>query len=157
MRHSSEIHGKNSKKAQEYLEGWKRARAELINFRQRSSRDQQAFQGTAKRILVEPLLSVLDNLQASARHVSPELKDHTWVVGVLHTTRQFEQCMTQLGITPIPALHQPFDPRLHEAVEQVTAAGDSANYPSGTIVAVVQEGYQLDGQVIRPARVKVIQ
>lgn len=151
MIHARQSHGHLESKAQEYLEGWQRARAEFANFRTRLLAQQQHLSRQAQRQAIEPLLAVADNFRAVTAHVPEELADNSWVQGVLHVSRQLEQLLTDLGVQPVTATGQPFDPTQHEAVEEVT----DSSVPSGTVLSVVQAGYRLGDELIRPARVTV--
>lgn len=105
----------------------------------------------AKQNFVRSLLPFIDHLEMAIEHDSGQVAAlregvETTLRGVLHT-------LAQAGITPLDALHQPFDPTVHEAVA-VMAASDVA---PGTVVQVVQKGYLAHGQLLRPARVIVSQ
>lgn len=150
MIHARQSHGL-AVQAQEYLEGWQRARAEFANFRAQLQSREQHVSRQAQRQAIEPLLAIADNFRAIAAHVPKELTDNAWVQGVLHVSRQVEQLLTDLGVREIVAEHQLFDPTHHEAVEEVT----DSSVPSGTVLAVVQPGYLLGEELLRPARVKV--
>jgi Molecular chaperone GrpE (heat shock protein) len=151
MVHSSQTHGFKRAAEEEYLAGWQRARAEFDNFRKRVSRDQQAYSQQARAAAVASLLGVADNFQAIVKHVPPELKDHTWAQGVLHVARQFEQLLQENGVTPIHETGVAFDPAFHEAVEQVKQKESQ----SGLVIEIIQPGYKLGDNVLKPARVKV--
>lgn len=149
MLHSSEIHGVS--KAREYLSGWQRARADLDNFRRRVHQEQQQQNEQVKRRLIYDLMPLVDNFRAVAIHLPAELKDNVWAQGVLHVTRQLEQLLQQYDVVPINEAGQPFNPVLHEAV--ATVEDETAG--SGLVVEVMQAGYRIGDQVIRPAKVKV--
>lgn len=149
MLNSSEVHGVN--KAGEYLSGWQRARADLDNYRRRILMDQEHQRLQLKRHLINELIPLMDNFRAITVHLPADLKDNDWAQGVLHVTRQLEQLLSQFGVMPIDQLDQPFDPQLHEAVATVKDQSKS----SGSIVAILQSGYKIGDQVIRPAKVKV--
>ncbi len=104
-----------------------------------------------KQRFVLALLPFIDHLELAIQHESGDAAAlrsgvETTLRGVLHT-------LAQAGITPIDALHQPFDPTVHEAVAVVPIDDVS----SGTVVQVVQPGYLAKGQLLRPARVVVSQ
>lgn len=150
MTHAHHVHGGPTPQEQDYLDGWQRALAELKNFRQRT-REQYASQSMqVKRQLLEPLLQLADNFQAVVAHVPPELKDNAWAQGVLHVARQFEQILADYNLKRIGQAGETFDPARHEAVAHV-----KEKKPAGSVVEVVQAGYQLDQFVVRPAKVKV--
>lgn len=151
MTHANEIHSAAAKAAAEYLAGWQRSRAELDNFRKRMHAGQGQLQAQHQRALIEPILSLNDNFRAMIEHVPAELQQHAWVKGAVHIARQLNDILAEFNVTTIEPRGSAFDPRLHEAIAHVT----EANVPSGTIVEVVQAGYQLNETVLRPAKVKV--
>jgi len=151
MIYSQQIHGKGLTKEREYLEGWRRARAELQNYRQRvQTETEQAARLTQRRIL-EPLLYVADSFHAITQHVPETLKKDTWAQGVIHVTRQFDQLLEEYKLKQLGEIGEQFDPHLHEVIEQVEEKGKSP----GTIAQVIHHGYRLGDFVIRPAKVKV--
>lgn len=147
---ASQLHGSGSKE-QEYLEGWKRSRAELVNFRRRQQEREATVLTSAKRQVLEPLLSLADNFRAIAAHVPPEVGESEWTKGVLLVARQLEHMLSAYGVDRIDDAAAAFDPRQHEAIAEVKADGKK----SGAIVEVVQVGYRVGEAVIRPAKVKV--
>jgi molecular chaperone GrpE len=104
-----------------------------------------------KQRFVGALLPFIDHLELAIEH---DRGDATGLrVGVETTLRGVLHTLAQLGITPLHALNQPFDPTVHEAVAVVPAA----DVASGTVVQVVQKGYLANEQLLRPARVVVSQ
>ena len=138
------------RRAQEYLDNWKRSAAEFDNFRKRVQREsaQQAARGIES--LVAELLPVLDNLEraldASEHHEPAKVAD-----GVKLVHQQLADLLGRRGVQEIAAAPgQPFDPHVHEALSQTPS-----EYPEGAIATVWQRGYQAAGQVVRPASVVV--
>lgn len=150
MIHSTETHSVNTK-TQEYLSGWQRARAELANFRTRISNEQGRKDKQTKRQIIQDLMPLVDNFQAMTDHVPPELADNAWTQGVLHIAKQLEQLLAQYNVEPIKADGAQFDPNLHEAISSVK----NKKFTSGHIIEVLQPGYIMGNDVIRPAKVKV--
>ncbi|HBE90299.1 MAG: nucleotide exchange factor GrpE [Candidatus Andersenbacteria bacterium RIFCSPHIGHO2_12_FULL_46_9] len=149
MLHSSEIH--SISKASEYLSGWQRAQADLDNYRRRVHQEQHQQNAQVKRRLIYDLMPLIDNFRAITIHLPADLKDNVWAQGVLHVARQLEQLLHQYEVVPINESGQPFNPILHEAV--ATVKDDAVS--SGSVVEVMQTGYRIGDQVIRPAKVKV--
>lgn len=150
MIHSTEIHSVSTK-TQEYLAGWLRARAELVNFRARVVNEQGQKDKQTKRQIIEDLMPLVDNFQAMTNHVPPELANNSWAQGVLHIAKQLEQLLAQYNVEPIKADGAQFDPNLHEAIDSVK----NKKYTSGHIIEVLQPGYIMGDEIIRPAKVKV--
>lgn len=151
MKSAKHIHGEPHSKEQEYLAGWKRARAELDNFRKRMAKEQTEQGARLKRNLVEPLLEVADNFTAIIEHVPPEQKDNNWTQGVLHVARQLDQVLTEFEVKKIGSVGEAFDPAIHEAGGEEK----SEQHQAGVVVKVIRPGYQVGELVIRPARVTV--
>jgi molecular chaperone GrpE len=63
----------------------------------------------------------------------------------------FQNVLKEQGLESVPALGQPFDPNVHEAV----ATDPSGEHPENQIVEVMQEGYRLKGRLLRPSMVRV--
>lgn len=151
MTHATQLHSLADTQSQEYLDGWKRARAEVANLRERMGQEISQGRMRAQRDIAEELLSVADNFKALTVHVPADIEENPWAQGVLHVARQFEQVLTDFGVISVDPTGQEFDPNLHEAVEQVDAEGK----PSNTVVEVLQQGYVMNDVVLRPAKVRV--
>lgn len=151
MIHSSQVHGRPRQNEAEYLEGWQRARAELDNFRKRMEHEQVERTQRAKAQAAASLLAIADNFQAVVKHVPPAIAKEGWAQGVLHVARQLEQLLQEHGIAPIAETGVPFNPGLHEAIEEVK----DEKTKSGFVLEIVQAGYKLGDSVLKPARVKV--
>jgi molecular chaperone GrpE len=103
-----------------------------------------AYQG-----LLVQLLPVLDDLQRALAAASEEREDDPLLKGVRLVEQKFASVLERIGVTPFGASGEPFDPKIHEAVDvDAGSAGD-------TIVDVYQTGYRLGQSLIRPAMVKV--
>ncbi len=154
MKHTSQPKEEEQKKKkiesreQEYLEGWKRARADLENVQKRMADTRIKEQEALRRNVVEQLLTLSDNFKSLLEH-APDSKD-PWVAGVLHVARQFDQTLADFGAESIDQIGGIFDPAIHEAVEEVEGEGES-----GTVTQIVQVGYKIGSTVIRPAKVKI--
>ena len=133
-------------KEQEYLEGWKRARADLENLQKRLADTRQQEYAMMKRNIGESLISLNDNFKALTDH-APDTKD-PWVQGVLHIARQFDQTLQEFGIEIMSETGKPFDPNIHEAVEEVEGE-------EGKVIEIVQVGYKIGDMTVRPAKVKI--
>lgn len=155
MIHSTQLHSTASAtdKAQEYLMGWRRERAEFENYRRRVNEERETSKQKQRMAVIEPLLGVSDNLKSVVQHVPEDIADNPWTQGVLHVTRQFEQALEDQGITAIADTGVEYEPSLHEVIE--TVADDSQE--SGQIIEVLQVGYRMGESVIRPAKVKIVE
>ena len=122
--------------------------AEYDNFRKRSQKEKESAYADAKTDAVSAFLPVYDNLE---RALKQETCDEAYAKGVEMTMTGLKEIMTRLGIEEIPALGQPFDPSLHNAVMHVEDESAEEN----TVVEVFQAGFRLGEKVIRFAMVKV--
>jgi molecular chaperone GrpE len=144
--------GQAQAQAEEYLDGWQRARAEFANYRRREElRREQSKNEIAGRVLGH-FLPVLDDLERAFASVPPEVRDNPWVEGLSLVAQKMLTGMEKEGVAPIPVeLGEPFDPNLHLAVLHIPCA----DYDEGQIAMVLQRGYKIGEQVLRPAMVQV--
>lgn len=138
-------------KAEEYLEGWKRAKADYSNFKKESEKRVQEVIGFANAGLVAQLIPVFNNFKLACRHIPQEELKKEWVVGFMHIKKQFEDFLNNLGIEEMKTVGEKFNPEIHEAVEYE----EKEDFETDTIFEEVQPGYTLQGKVINPAKVKV--
>lgn len=137
--------------AEEYLNGWKRAKADYLNLKRENEDRGRELYRFAQADVLEQLLPVYNNLQLAVRHIAPTQPELEWVQGVRQVCQQFQQTLATLSVLPISTVGQAFDPNRHQAVAVI--AHDGA--VSGTILEEVEPGYTLHGQVVMPAKVKV--
>ena len=128
-----------------------RLQAEQENLRRRMGRQIEDERRYASMSLLRELLSVMDNMDraidaAERSHDSNSLLDGIKLVG-----QQLSTVLSQHQCKPIEAIHQVFDPNLHEAILQQP----SGEYPEGTVIQVSQVGYLLHDRVVRPSQVVV--
>ena len=138
-------------KADEYLDGWQRARAEFANYKKRIERDQEEARGRAAAALLAKILPVEDDLRRAVRE-RPEAEGYPhWADGIELIQRKLAALLEAEGVELIPADGVAFDPALHEAVTYEP----SNDHKEGEIIEVIQQGYRLGERVLRPARVRV--
>lgn len=133
---------------EELREKYFRAAADYQNLRRRSEEERREYGRYTLAALVVNYLPVLDDLDRAVNSVDAEIAGHKWVEGIRLVERKFRGVLEASGVRPIEAEGCPFDPTLHEAISYAPG-------PEGTVVAVVQAGYTLDGKVVRPAQVVV--
>jgi len=139
------------KKSEEYLNGWKRAQADFLNYKKEEAERMKQFIEQGKEELILKLLPVLDNLYIAEKELPKKLKNDQWVEGVLKTKDQILSFLKNQGVEEIKSLGEKFNPSFQEAVEIV----EKNNHQPETIVEEVKKGYLFQGRVIRPAKVKV--
>jgi len=138
-------------KADEYLDGWQRSRAEFANYKKRVEREQAQVHQVAAGSIIKRYLEVLDDLERALRNRPQDGEGATWADGVELVYRKLQSILESEGVKPIQAQGQYFDPNFHEAVTSEERDG----YESGQIIEVLQQGYLLGERVLRPAVVRV--
>jgi molecular chaperone GrpE len=131
-----------------------RLQAEFENFRRRGLKERQEAHNFGHQNLVKDLLPSVDNLEraiAASSEGSGGEDLQALLQGIELVQREFLGVLGKHGVTKIEADRKPFDPAVHEAMSQVV--DDSV--PEGTVVAVLEEGYQLKNRMLRPSRVIV--
>ncbi|HSG39473.1 MAG TPA: nucleotide exchange factor GrpE, partial [Thermoanaerobaculia bacterium] len=125
-----------------------RTLADFDNFRKRAERERQEQRRYALLEPLRELLTVADNLDLalSAQGSAEDLKR-----GVEMIHRQMQELLRRFGAVEVPAVGQPFDPTLHEAV----AREESAEVKTPTVVAELRRGYKMHDRLLRPSMVKV--
>jgi molecular chaperone GrpE len=136
--------------AEEHWNRYLRTAAELENVRKRAARDMDQARKYAVERLAAELLPVLDSLEMGLEAAGSSSAE-ALIEGKRATLRLLTGALQKFGVEPIAPGGQAFDPQLHEAISVQPAPG----VPPGGIVAVVQKGYQLNGRLLRPARVVV--
>jgi molecular chaperone GrpE len=131
-------------------EKYLRERAEMENFRKRQDRLAADRIRREKRELLHKVLDVMDNLDRAMRF-EESLDRESLHQGLRMVQWQLNELLKGEGLTPVPTVGEPFDPHVHEAVEEV----HTDQHPEGTIVEEVRKGYMLGDEMLRPARVKV--
>lgn len=136
--------------AQENWNKYLRAAAELDNVRKRAARDVEQARKFGVERLAGELLAVVDGLEMGLE-AAPGASTEAMIEGKKATLRLLRSALEKVGVVEVAPAGQPFDPQLHEALS-IQSAPDAA---PGSVIAVVQKGYQLNGRLLRPARVVV--
>jgi molecular chaperone GrpE len=141
-------------KRDEYLELARRAQADFENYRKRMAAEVQAAAVRGKATVAKDVVPVLDDLERplEAAGLDPEGdSDDGLAHGVILVFRGLRETLKRNGIEQVDPKGAKFDPTEHEALSTMPVEG----VESGTVVEVMQKGYLMDGQLIRPARVVV--
>jgi molecular chaperone GrpE len=125
-----------------------RAQAEFENARRRASKEQQDFRDYAAADAIKALLPVLDSFER-ALQVKSDSGDFRNGVELIY--KQLQDALAKLGVRAIPAKGEPFDPRVHEAIEMV----ETSDAPDHEVLDELQRGYKFKDRLLRPAMVKV--
>lgn len=129
-----------------------RLAADFDNFRKRQSRDNEDLRVQIVCTTLSEILPVVDNFDRARQQLNPQHEEaqnlHRSYQGLY---KQLVEVFKQLGVSPMRAEGEPFDPNLHEAVMRE----ESHEHPEDVVIEELQRGYQLNGRVIRHALVKV--
>lgn len=130
----------------EYLAGWQRAKADLINYKkEQEQKNSDIFKFANENFIIE-LLPVLDSFELALKHSTNRAGGYE---GIKHLHNQLLQILKSNGLEEIKAVGEKFNPEFHESV------GEIKGKKSGIIVEEVQKGYKLNNKVIRPSKVKI--
>jgi len=139
---------KCEKTRDEYLDGWKRAKADFINYKKDEIKRFEELAKFSNEALLRDLIAILDSFDLGLTILG---KESAAQKGFFLIKTQMEDLLKGYGLEKISvAKGDVFNPKIHEAVSEVS--GDS---PPGTVVEEVEKGYMLNFKVIRPSRVKV--
>jgi molecular chaperone GrpE len=135
---------------QEFRDRYVRTVAELDNIRKRAARDVEQAHRYAVEKLATELLPVLDSLELAIAH-SDKADAASLAAGQEATLKLLARAFEKFSIRPVDPVGEPFDPQRHEAM----AMRDSTTAAPDSVLEVVQRGYELNGRLLRPARVIV--
>ncbi|MEK7616005.1 MAG: nucleotide exchange factor GrpE [Patescibacteria group bacterium] len=121
---------------EEYLNNWKRAQADLANYKKEEMRRMEELVKYGNEAIILEVLDVVGNLELAAEHLKDE--------GLKQVIKQFERLLKKYGVERI-VVGDHFDPNVHEAVDAINESKP---------LEEVRPGYTLHGRVIRPARIK---
>jgi molecular chaperone GrpE len=138
-------------KAEEYLDGWQRARAEFANYKKRVLRENMDIRQVARGEVIKLYLDIADDLERALQEKPETGETEIWVEGIEIIFQKLRARLESEGIKPMKAMGEEFDPNIHEALMKE----ESEEFESGQIIEVMQEGYWIGDKVLRPALVRV--
>lgn len=139
----------------EYLAGWKRAQADYANLKRDVEKEKMEYSKYANERLLESLLPAIDQYE-TAMNFAPDLSHlpqedqkriGNWITGLKAVRNLWENAFKEIGLEKIQTAGA-FDPLLHEAVGE-----EISEKPEQEIVKIVQDGWRLNGRLLRPAKV----
>ncbi len=128
-----------------------RAAADLENFKKRAAKEKEEVQKYGIERLLKDFLPVIDNLDRALEHAKTAVDFDSFRQGVAMTRKLFEDALAKNGVKAFSSVGRPFDPRFHEAMQQV----ETADLPANHVVSEVLRGYTLNDRLVRPALVMV--
>jgi len=133
------------KQAEEYLNGWKRAKADYLNLKKEMEAQNKEIKEWLSKIFLLPILDIMDNFNRAG----------TLDAGIEGIKKQFEDFLKANGVEEMKVVGEKFDPLKHEAIESVEGGPPAQGGESDRIIEEVRRGYLVNGEVLRPAKVKV--
>jgi len=143
--------GEMTTKAEEYLDGWQRARAEFANYKKRVLRENVDIRQMARGEVIKLYLDIADDLERALQEKPESGDEGSWADGIEIIFQKLHSRLEAEGIKPMNPLGEEFDPNIHEALMKE----ESEEYESGQIIEVMQEGYRIGDKVLRPALVRL--
>lgn len=124
-----------------------RSQADLQNAKARVEREAGELRQFAAESIIRKILPTLDNFQRAFQHIPADLQSHEWVKGVSAIEQDLMKQMEAAGLKRMQSLGQLVDPQRHEVLS--IGAGETEK-----VAEVFEEGYELHGKVLRPAKVR---
>lgn len=143
---------KKDEQIEELNDKLKRQMAEFDNFRKRSEKEKSQMYDMGAKTIVEKILPVIDNFERGLAGVAEENKEDAFVAGMDKVYRQMLTELEVVGVKPIEAVGEEFNPEFHNAVMQV----ESEEYESGVVAQELQKGYMYKDSVVRHSMVAVV-
>lgn len=131
-----------------------RLAAEYDNYRRRTLKERQDLLNYGNENLVKELLATVDNLERALSHARQQeegVDRENLLEGIELTHRSLMQALEKSSVTIVGGVGEPFDPKVHEAIQQVA----SEEHPPGTVIEAYQKGYLMKDRLLRPALVVV--
>ena len=143
---------KKDEQIEELNDRVKRQMAEFDNFRKRSEKEKSMMFDMGAKNVIEKILPVVDNFERGFTTVDEADKDDAFVQGMQQVYKQLMTELEAIGVKPIEAVGQEFNPDFHNAVMQV----ESDEYESGIIAQEFMKGYMYKDSVVRHSMVGVV-
>lgn len=135
---------------EEYLNGWKRTKADFQNYKKEEGARIEKAQKRAKKSVITALLPILDSLRNGLSKATEESREDSWVEGFNSIQEQLHSFFKNQSIELVePTKGEKFDPKKHEAISVEQGSGEDR------IKEVLQVGYKFEDELLRAARVKV--
>lgn len=139
-------------RAKELEEMLKRVQADFINYKKRTEAEKDGMIKFAFANSLTKIIPVVDNFNRAFAHLPAEMEGNEWVLGIKQIEKQLEDILEQVGLKKIETKDVIFDPAKHEAI----SFQENKKLEDGKILQELEIGYELDGKIIRPAKVIVV-
>lgn len=137
--------------AEEYLDGWQRARAEFANYKKRIQKEREESRSFITAEILSKYITVLDDFERALSDRPSDGASDAWAEGVDMIYRKLKTILESEGVEEFSPEGEIFDPNFHEAI----GFEESDDHDEGMIFQVIQPGYKIGERVIRPAIVRV--
>ena len=142
---------KKDEKIEELTDRLTRQMAEFDNFRKRTEREKSQMYEIGAKDIIEKILPVVDNFERGLDAVAEEEKENPFVQGMEKVYKHFMTTLDEIGVRPIEAVGQEFNPDFHNAVMHV----EDENFGENIVAEEFQKGYMYRDSVVRHSMVKV--
>lgn len=137
----------------EYLDGWQRARAEIINLKKVHEEEKKLFTSLGKESFLREIIPILDNFEAAFSNQEVwEKVDKNWRVGIEYIYQQFLEILINNGVEQTGKVGENFDEKIHSALENIITKDLQKN---NQLAEIIQKGYKIKDKIIREAKVKI--
>ena len=140
------------KERDENLAGWQRSKADLVNFRKTIEEEKVKNTSRVKGSLIKKILPALDTFDAAMQEKTWKKVDSTWREGVERIAKQFHSALEAEGLETFGTIGEEFDPNIHECMSMAPTNKKNDDH---TITQVLQNGYRINNELVRPAKVVV--
>ncbi len=137
--------------AEEYLDGWQRARAEFANYKKRIQKEREDSRSFITAEIMSKYITVVDDFERALSDRPSDGASDAWAEGVDMIYRKLKTILESEGVEEFSPEGEIFDPNFHEAI----GFEESDDHDEGMIFQVIQPGYKIGERVIRPAIVRV--
>jgi len=138
------------KERDENLAGWKRALADLDNYKKQVEKEKELFVSLVRADAISKLLPIMNSWEMAMKNIPADQKDSEWMKGIVAIKNQLEDFFKKEGVIRIETVGQKFDPNLHEAMLE-----EESTQPEGIILDEFEPGYKIGERVIKYPKVKV--
>ncbi len=130
---------------------YKRMAADFENYRKRIDRERDEYRVLGVQRAIESILAAMDDFDRAKLTINPNMDISKIIDNINVVHNSFIRCFEALGVKPLDAVGQIFDPRLHEPVQEIP----TNDHPDNSVIHELRKGYQLNDKIIRPALVNV--
>jgi len=136
----------------EYLDGWQRAKADLINARKEDEKKMNEFRKFSNAMLLEDIMQTMDSFDRAFAGESWEKVDKVWRDGIIFLYNQLLATLKSYGVEMVESTGKKFFTAEHEAVGEVDVEDEKQD---GIVIEELRKGYKIHNKIIRPAQVRV--